>query len=618
MSSILKRGGKLYVKVKNVAGSWVQLSTGLNLDQEAEAEKFIADREATVKRALGVAGSGPMTLRRYVLAWLDKRKTKTVKDDRTRLERHVLPRDIGDLLLVDVRPMHLRDLIVALKAEGKLAPKTIRQISGLMHSVFKSAEIEELVTSNPVKYERGVLPKKVDKDPTWRHEAIFTRAELVTVLADERRPADRRILSALKTLAGLRHTEAATMTWSKYDADEKPLGALNLGLTKSGVPRRVPVHPALAKLLAAWKRDGWEKTYGRKATPDDFIVPTRRFNQHAAAESQKQFVKDLKKLGLRHRAGVKNNRRGHDLRRTVITLARSDGANDAWLRWITHGPRANEMLDQYSSPPWETLCAELAKLKLELPEQEDGNHGDTEAGTVADLSDVEGDDSALHESEERPVQVLRRSRDRRVPALAGLQELPRGHGRPPSREDDRTEGQRRQLRAWELPVGDEQRAAQEHAASVEREADAGSGSPYSKQHRVGRKPGLGRSTDEASTLSRRTRVASEDLGGGPVVLGAVQVQSRQPRASSTEKRRPQRDSKAPPPPLDDVLCQESWPVTWVDMAPDVATLPAIAPSRGAASSLATSLAESLPDADMAGRMLAAQLIARSLRFEIAA
>jgi hypothetical protein len=37
----------------------------------------------------------------------------------------------------------------------------------------------------------------------------------------------------------------------------EPLGALNLGETKSGVPRQVPVHPTLAKVLAQWKLSGW-------------------------------------------------------------------------------------------------------------------------------------------------------------------------------------------------------------------------------------------------------------------------------------------------------------------------------------------------------------------------
>jgi hypothetical protein len=95
-------------------------------------------------------------------------------------------------------------------------------------------------------------------------------------------------------------------------------------------------------------------------------VPTRRFRPRAAAESQKQLLADLDLLGLRKSAGAVRNRRGHDMRRSLITVARADGAIDSWLRWVTHGPRGNEMLDVYSSPPWEVLCAEISKIQLQL------------------------------------------------------------------------------------------------------------------------------------------------------------------------------------------------------------------------------------------------------------
>lgn len=182
------------------------------------------------------------------------------------------------------------------------------------------------------------------------------------------------MLYALKSLAALRHGEASNLRWSQYDAEATPLGAINLGQTKSGVPRAVPVHPTLAKLLAAWKLSGWVAVYGRRPTADDYIVPTRNMSDERphgtareAAEAQKQLIADLETLGLRTQAGKRLHRRGHDMRRTLITLARTDGAIDGLLRWVTHGP-TSDMIDVYSSPPWSALCAEVAKLKSELRE----------------------------------------------------------------------------------------------------------------------------------------------------------------------------------------------------------------------------------------------------------
>lgn len=101
---------------------------------------------------------------------------------------------------------------------------------------------------------------------------------------------------------------------------------------------------------------------------DMFLRTTRgvtRANRLRAANTQKQFVRDLATLGLRVKASSLN-RRGHDLRRTLITLARADGAIDSLLRWVTHGPKPGEILDVYSPPPWESLCGEVAKLRVRL------------------------------------------------------------------------------------------------------------------------------------------------------------------------------------------------------------------------------------------------------------
>jgi integrase len=363
MTSILPRGRRLYAKLKDVTGKWHRIPTPYQIGQEIEAAEWAKDRQGEVDRELARRErfGGPLTVRAFALRWLDARKTKTVADDRNRIVKHVLPR-IGHMLLADVRPRHLRDLVMELRADPALAPKTIREIASITSTMFKSAVFEELIASSPAVFEKGTLPKKQDKDPAWRAQAIFTRAEIETIISDERIPEDRRVIYALKFFCG-RHTEVLSSTWARYDASTEPLGTIHVVETKSGIARAVPVHPTLAKILAAWKLGGWERTYG-----DDLIVRTRRAgNVYAAADTQVRFVEDLGKLELRTKASTRN-RRGHDLRRTLITLARADGAIDSLLRWITHGPKPGEILDVYSSPPWESLCGEIAKLRVRLLE----------------------------------------------------------------------------------------------------------------------------------------------------------------------------------------------------------------------------------------------------------
>ncbi len=114
----------------------------------------------------------------------------------------------------------------------------------------------------------------------------------------------------------------------------EPLAALNLGKTKSGVPRSIPVHSVLRAILDEFWTAGWERIYGSAPTEDDFIVPTRNFTIRESPNAQHPFIDDLKLLSLRAR-------RGHDLRRTFITLAQVDGARRDILESISHGPRGD-------------------------------------------------------------------------------------------------------------------------------------------------------------------------------------------------------------------------------------------------------------------------------------
>jgi len=131
---------------------------------------------------------------------------------------------------------------------------------------------------------------------------------------------DRRLLSALKGVAGLRHSEAAGLRWRHFDLTRQPLGALHLGKTKTDVPRAIPVHPMLRLLLDEWQAVGWERIFGRQPSAEDLIIPTRNMTVRQSPESQEAFLNDLTTLAFRRR-------RGHDLRRTFITLAQFSTIN---------------------------------------------------------------------------------------------------------------------------------------------------------------------------------------------------------------------------------------------------------------------------------------------------
>lgn len=371
MGSVFRRGNKLWLKYKTVGGKWVNKPAELNAGREREAALLLKKTEARIKARVDAGeteSDGPITVARYTKAWLERRTTATANDDMSRLKTHALPA-IGKLKLDEVRPRHVRELVRTLATSGKLAPRSVRNVYGVLHTMFHDAHVEELIESNPCVLKRGDLPKKIDKDPTWRPGAVFAREEVEALISSDKIPEDRRVLYSVLLLAGLRFGEAAALKWSSYDATVSPLGKLVVAASysirkkaekavKTERPREVPVHSTLAKILAAWKLGGWQRMLGRAPRPADLLIPSREGRNRSVNHSLKRFYEDCDRVGLRRR-------RQHDLRRTFITLARTDGARRDVLEVITHGPRGN-IVDIYTSLPWPLLCEEVAKLRLEL------------------------------------------------------------------------------------------------------------------------------------------------------------------------------------------------------------------------------------------------------------
>jgi integrase len=284
---------------------------------------------------------------------------------------------LGSLRLDEVRPRHLAELVRTFRGQAKLAPKTIYNIYSTLKALFRDAKMADLLTGDsPTILTKYQLGENVDSDPEWRGTARYTRDELEILVSAERIPLDRRVFYALEGIGGLRLGEAAGLRFRHHDAGLMPLGAIlvatsyDKGRTKTKQPRRMPVHPLLAAILAEWKQSGWAAMMGRAPTADDLVVPLPP--EHAARRREsptregmrsktycfKRFRDDLLTLGFRHR-------RGHDLRRTIISLSREDGARKDILELCTHNPKKKgSSIAVYTTFPWEALCAEVAKLRI--------------------------------------------------------------------------------------------------------------------------------------------------------------------------------------------------------------------------------------------------------------
>lgn len=299
----------------------------------------------------------------------------SVDDSRTRWRLHAQAR-LGQFYLDEIRPKQIRALILDLRADGRLAPRTVRHVYAMLSSMFRYAVGEELITASPCCLPRGIVPPVIDKDPEWRAGAVFSREELQALVSDGRLIEWRRTMYALKGILGLRHGEAARAKWSHIEARE-PLNCLLVPRNKTKTPRQVPIHVSAQWALDGWRLHGFVALIGRAPTPEDLIVPTRNGTQRQGTNTQRALLSDLQRLGWLRR-------RGHDLRRTMITLARSDGARDEVLRVITHGPR-RDIQESYTSWPWRVLCDEMGKLALSVGQGVQGELalGSTGTGSAA-------------------------------------------------------------------------------------------------------------------------------------------------------------------------------------------------------------------------------------------
>jgi len=376
------RKGRLFIKIK-VEGKWRYKSVRLDDTPEnrQKAEAILAEVRNGLQAQAAVAGeaAGPVTVGVWGKKWVPERRNMGLADadnDATRLRLHVYP-VIGDLLLTDVRPRHILEIVNRLRASGH-APRTVYNVYSITKALFRDAAIADLlpVAANPCILTSRQLGKIRDKKLGWRDTAVYTRAELASLLWDPRIPLGRRVLWGLLGVGCLRLGEAAGLRWGRLDLGYEPLGRLSVvtsydhDKTKTETERWMPVHPALAGLLAEWRLSGWAAAFGRQPEAEDLVVPVLPEPKRKGRVRQPGAMMDknwaLKRLRWDVRLLEARQRRVHDLRRTGISLAIEDGAEELILKRGTHAPPRHVMA-LYTSVQWKTLCREVAKLVLERP-----------------------------------------------------------------------------------------------------------------------------------------------------------------------------------------------------------------------------------------------------------
>ena len=367
------RGTKIWLRFKGADGEWVSKSSGFSRGDEANAARLLEVIKGKIEAESDTCGR--QTLQSVFHWWIErrrKRKIKTWKDDETRLRLHVMPR-LGSLPIEAITPLDVENAFLALREEGKLAPKTVWNVYSSLRSLYRDAIVKLGVERSPCILTEEELGPMVDKDPEWREQAIYERHEAATLMFDPRLPSDRRMYYALEYLGGLRLGEASGLRVRHLELEKHPLASMLIARsyardrTKTKTTKRMPIHPVLHTLLVDWIERGFPEMFGRQPQPDDFVVPRPPGSRSKFGPSRdknfvrKKLLQDLEAVKLRHR-------RSHDLRRSFITHTQQDGGAPHVLIRLTHpSARKATAFAGYTEFQWTDYCQEVAKLQVEVP-----------------------------------------------------------------------------------------------------------------------------------------------------------------------------------------------------------------------------------------------------------
>lgn len=328
----------------------------------------------TAARAPASTTKAAPTVIEYAREWVKKQRYESAPKDAARIELYLAKGPLTNIPLPELRPRHILEYIGWLQDHpsergGTLAPRTIRGIYDVLRRSLDAAVIDEIIGANPCSPIRGKLPSIEDKDPLAREGWLYAREDIVKLATDARILPVRRVCYALQFLTGMRVGELAVLRFKDYDPAMKPLGRLTIrravksvtlreAQTKTSAVKLVPVHPALAAVLDAWKAEGWKAYMGREPEDDDLVVPNKEGKIRNTNRQNRDLGRDCKRIGVTHR-------HQHAMRHTFITLVQDDGADGQVIRWITHAP-PRTAFDSYTRAQWNRLCQELAKLRIDL------------------------------------------------------------------------------------------------------------------------------------------------------------------------------------------------------------------------------------------------------------
>jgi len=202
---------RIRYRLRSADGHWIQKSETLENLSGKKAARAVLDQRIRESQNRPIQ-TADFTVQHVVDAlwrpYLDRKQVKpsTKRSYDCELRVHILP-VLGPLRIADVAPLHVEKLLQARVAGGS-SPKTVRNLVGLLQSIFSLAVDNDLITRSPVRDRHKPRVTRVEK-PVWTPEQL----KLIVNSA----PKQHRSLFRCAMLTGARLGELLGLQWKHVD-----------------------------------------------------------------------------------------------------------------------------------------------------------------------------------------------------------------------------------------------------------------------------------------------------------------------------------------------------------------------------------------------------------------
>lgn len=220
---IRTRRGSVYrirYRLRRADGKWVHKSETLEGLSGKKAARAVLDNRIRESQNRPIAAVD-FTVQHVVDAlwrpYLDRKQVKpsTKRSYDCELRVHILP-SLGPLRITDVSPLHIEKLLQS-RLTGGSSAKTVRNLVGLLQSIFSLAVDNDLIPRSPVRDRHKPRVTRVEK-PIWSPQQL----KLIVDSVQNR----YRSLFQCAMLTGARLGELLGLQWKHVDFDSQKLSSL--------------------------------------------------------------------------------------------------------------------------------------------------------------------------------------------------------------------------------------------------------------------------------------------------------------------------------------------------------------------------------------------------------